>query len=157
MKLYADGLSAKEVASEMGLSLKGMEYHRFSLFRKLQLKSMAQLVKMAVAFGMTSLCLVLHAGTVVLSWTNTNSTNLDVNIYYTTNVAIPTNQWPLLVYLTNTPPGPTSFVTNLPPANYFFIAAFTNRFWGTESFFSNGAWPPFLATNLQTGFSVSNH
>lgn len=157
MKLYSDGLSSKQVALEIGISPKTVDGHRANLFSKLKLQSMAHLVKMAVGFGLTSLCLMLHAGPVVLAWTNPNSTNFAVNIYYTTNLFTPTNLWPLLVTIPNCPPGPNTFATNLPPANYFFTAAFTNSFWGVESFFSNGAATPPLPTNLLTGLSVSNH
>lgn len=157
LRLYGDGLCTKQIARRLYISEKGVDYHRGKLFEIMKFKSFAHLVKTAVAFGLTSLCLALYAGTVNLVWTNPNGPGLGVNIYYTTNVSMPTNQWPLLAYLTNSPPGANSFVTNLPPANYFFVAAFTNSFWGLESFFSNGAATPSLPTNLLTGFTVLNH
>jgi hypothetical protein len=97
------------------------------------------------------------AGTVTLMWTNTNAQTYNVNIFFTTNPALPTSQWPLLVGNVPSPANaPASFSTNLPPANYFFVAAFTNSFWGTNTFFSNGTATPSLPTNLLTSFGITN-
>lgn len=159
LRLYADGLTTIAIARQLGISDKTVEYHRIRIYNIMNIKCLSQMVKLAIGFGLTSaLCLILHAGTVDLVWTNPNSgTNLGVNIYYTTNLTTPTNQWPLLVYVAYSQSGPNSFSTNLPPANYYFMAAFTNSFWGLESFFSNAASTPPLPTNLLTGFSVLNH
>jgi DNA-binding CsgD family transcriptional regulator len=45
----------KEIALEMNISIKTVEFHRAILFSVLRLKSFAQLVKMAVAFGLSPL------------------------------------------------------------------------------------------------------
>lgn len=48
VKLVADGLSSKEVASHLGISLKTVETHRSSAMSKLQVNGTAELVRYAV-------------------------------------------------------------------------------------------------------------
>ncbi len=48
MKLLAEGKSNKEIASETGLSVRTVEYHRAKLMKKLNLKSVADLIKYAL-------------------------------------------------------------------------------------------------------------
>ncbi len=54
MKLLAEGKSNKEIASETGLSVRTVEYHRAKLMKKLNLKSVADLIKYAIQKRYTS-------------------------------------------------------------------------------------------------------
>ena len=91
----------------------------------------------------------LYAGNLTISFSNQNASTQDCKIVYTTNLAIPTNQWPALAVISNCPPNSTnSFIwSNVPPADYFFSAAWTNSFWKVQSFFSGAVTTPPLATN----------
>jgi DNA-binding NarL/FixJ family response regulator len=55
LQLLAEGQSAKEVASQLHISLSTVETHRRQLKRKLGLDSYADLVKFAIREGLTSL------------------------------------------------------------------------------------------------------
>ena len=55
LKLIADGLSNKEVAARLAISVRTVENHRASIMRKLDLKSVVDLVKYAIASGLTRL------------------------------------------------------------------------------------------------------
>ena len=77
------------------------------------------------------------------------NTNLAFDIYCTTNVALPANQWPLLTNVpstaalnTNDASGTNYQLTlDVQPAQYFFTAVATN-FWGEASLNSNIASTP---------------
>jgi DNA-binding NarL/FixJ family response regulator len=55
LRLLAAGKATKEVATELGLSVKTVETHRTSLREKLGIHSIAELTKYALREGMTSL------------------------------------------------------------------------------------------------------
>lgn len=55
LKLIADGHNTKQVADELGLSVKTVESHRLRLMTKLNLHSVAELTKYAIRKGLTSL------------------------------------------------------------------------------------------------------
>jgi DNA-binding NarL/FixJ family response regulator len=48
LKLVAEGLSVKEAASFLNLSVKTVEAHKFNLMRKLDIHNKAQLVQYAI-------------------------------------------------------------------------------------------------------------
>ena len=50
--LIADGMSAKEVASQLGISTKTVEAHRTSLMRKLGVRKATELVRYALRHGL---------------------------------------------------------------------------------------------------------
>jgi DNA-binding NarL/FixJ family response regulator len=52
LRLIADGLSAKEIASSLGISTKTVEAHRTSLMRKLGARKATELVRYAVRHGL---------------------------------------------------------------------------------------------------------
>jgi DNA-binding NarL/FixJ family response regulator len=52
LQLIADGLSSKEVATELGVSTRTAETHRFSLMNKLGIHKVAGLVRFAVREGL---------------------------------------------------------------------------------------------------------
>ena len=52
LRLIADGLSAKEVATELSISTKTVEAHRTSLMRKLGVRKATELVRYAVRHGL---------------------------------------------------------------------------------------------------------
>ena len=52
LRLIADGLSAKEIASELGISAKTVEAHRTSLMRKLGARKATELVRYALRHGL---------------------------------------------------------------------------------------------------------
>ena len=54
LKLIADGLSTKEIAYELGLSIKTIDVQRHKIMKKLDLRSIAALVKYAIREGLTS-------------------------------------------------------------------------------------------------------
>jgi DNA-binding NarL/FixJ family response regulator len=53
LQLAAEGKSAKEIATQLGVSVKTAQFHKSNLMRKLGLHSTADLVKYAVRHGMT--------------------------------------------------------------------------------------------------------
>jgi DNA-binding NarL/FixJ family response regulator len=55
LQLFAEGANTKQVAAKLGLSAKTIEYHRLSLFSKLQANGLADLVRIAVKEGLVSL------------------------------------------------------------------------------------------------------
>jgi DNA-binding CsgD family transcriptional regulator len=164
-KLRAEGFPYKAIGAQMGISEKTVCYYIKRIFTIMNCHSYADLIKRAIALGVVCLCLTgfLADGQstqVVLSWNNYNDGSQGVILFATTNVALPTNQWPVFVYLPKPVPVASNyyeFRTNLTPANWFFVGAFTNAFWANNSFFSNTAATPQLPTNLLTGFSISNH
>jgi DNA-binding NarL/FixJ family response regulator len=52
LRLIADGLSAKEIASSLGISTKTVEAHRTSLMRKLGTRKATELVRYALRHGL---------------------------------------------------------------------------------------------------------
>jgi len=55
VQLLAEGLSTKEVAFKLNVSIKTVETHRKNIFDKLNLSSIAELTKYAIREGLTSL------------------------------------------------------------------------------------------------------
>lgn len=55
LQLIAEGLSTKQIAFNLGLSVKTIETHRRQLMRKLKAKNIADLVKVAIKEGLTSI------------------------------------------------------------------------------------------------------
>jgi len=55
LQLIAEGYTTKEIASSMGISDKTIEGHRQKIMDKLNLRSVAQLTKLAIREGLTSL------------------------------------------------------------------------------------------------------
>ncbi len=55
LRRQGDGLTLKQIAFELHLSNKTVEWHNGIMRSKLGITNPAQLVKMAVAFGLTSL------------------------------------------------------------------------------------------------------
>ncbi len=53
LQLISEGRSAKEIASELKVSVKTVQFHKYNLTRKLGLHTTAELVKYAVRRGMT--------------------------------------------------------------------------------------------------------
>ncbi len=49
LKMVVDGLSSKEIATKLGVSFKTVEAHRAKVMKKMEAKSVAQLVKMVVS------------------------------------------------------------------------------------------------------------
>jgi DNA-binding NarL/FixJ family response regulator len=55
VRCIADGLSTKEVAAQLGLSIKTVETHRRNVMEKTGITSIAELTKYAIRHGMTSI------------------------------------------------------------------------------------------------------
>lgn len=55
MALLADGFSVKEIAGMFNKSEQDIWHHRAQIWRFLRLRSFAQMVKMAVGFGLSKL------------------------------------------------------------------------------------------------------
>jgi FixJ family two-component response regulator len=53
--LIADCKSTKHIAAELGLSIKTIETHRANVFAKLQVRSVAELVRLALRIGLVQL------------------------------------------------------------------------------------------------------
>ena len=54
LRLLAEGLTAKEIAVNLNLSAKTIEYHKYQIMLKLNVQSSAQLISYAVKHGITS-------------------------------------------------------------------------------------------------------
>jgi len=54
LRLIADGRATKEVAADLGISIKTAETHRRQIMEKLQMFSVAELTKYAIRVGMTT-------------------------------------------------------------------------------------------------------
>jgi DNA-binding NarL/FixJ family response regulator len=48
LKLLADGLSSKDIAGRLELSVKTIDVHKYNLMRKLDIHNRAELVKYAI-------------------------------------------------------------------------------------------------------------
>ena len=60
LKLTGDGWSAKEIGDTMNISRKGVDWHRAKICQMINLKrGMADLIRVAIGFGLTALCLML--------------------------------------------------------------------------------------------------
>jgi DNA-binding NarL/FixJ family response regulator len=55
LKCIAEGKSTREIASHLGVSVKTIETHRQNIMGKLDIHSMAELIKYAIRAGLTSL------------------------------------------------------------------------------------------------------
>lgn len=121
------------------------------MFNILNVDSQVKLARIAIAFGISSLCfLCMAAGQsvpIALVWDNPGpvSTSLVYRVYYTTNIASPTNQWPLLATIPNPTPinggAQLSWTNAMPPGAYFFTMTSSNL-WGTSFFSQAAATPP---------------
>ncbi|MFO1497051.1 MAG: response regulator transcription factor [Verrucomicrobiota bacterium] len=55
VRLFAEGRNTKEIAAQLGLSVKTIETHRVRIMEKLNLRSIAELTKYAIRRGLTPL------------------------------------------------------------------------------------------------------
>ncbi len=55
LQLVAEGLTNREIAISLGISVKTVEVHRFSIMQKLNIRSVAELTKYAIREGLTAL------------------------------------------------------------------------------------------------------
>lgn len=55
LQLLAEGMTVKEIAYQMDLSVKAVEAHRKQIMVKLDIHSLAELTKYAIREGLTSL------------------------------------------------------------------------------------------------------
>ena len=55
LQLMAEGTSTRNIAADLGISIKTAESHRLNIMRKLDLRSVAELTKFAIREGLTSL------------------------------------------------------------------------------------------------------
>jgi len=53
--MFANGLSAKAIATTMGISVKTVEFHKGEIMKKLGIKTAAELTRFALAQGLTEL------------------------------------------------------------------------------------------------------
>jgi DNA-binding NarL/FixJ family response regulator len=54
IQIISDGKNTKEIAAEFGISIKTVEAHRLNIMKKLELNSLADLIKYAIREGLTS-------------------------------------------------------------------------------------------------------
>jgi DNA-binding CsgD family transcriptional regulator len=52
LRLMINAKSSKQIAVELGISIKTVETHRTNLFRKLKVRSVAELVRYALRHGL---------------------------------------------------------------------------------------------------------
>jgi DNA-binding NarL/FixJ family response regulator len=55
LQLLAEGLSAKEIAAHLNLSIKTVETHRRNIMEKLNIHTIAELTKYAIREGLVAL------------------------------------------------------------------------------------------------------
>lgn len=53
LRLIAEGHSAKEIAKQLGISSRTVEFHKYKMMEMLSLKSNAKLVQLAIGLGLT--------------------------------------------------------------------------------------------------------
>lgn len=156
LRLIGYGNCTGEIATKMNISKKTVEFHRVSLLRIFNVTGPIHLARIAIAFGLSTLCLILCAlplkaagqtVSIALIWDNPGPsyTGLVYRVYYTTNIASPTNQWPLLATI----PNPSlinggaqlAWTNAMTPGAYFFTMTSSNL-WGTSFFSQAAATPP---------------
>ncbi len=74
-----DGLCTKEIARKLNLSDKAIEKNRESLYKIMKTNSVAKLVKLAVGFGLSSLCLMFCFSAQAQFMATTNTATLGWN------------------------------------------------------------------------------
>ncbi|MDE3036488.1 MAG: response regulator transcription factor [Nitrospirota bacterium] len=52
LRLVAQGLTNREVAGHLGISVRTVEVHRFNLMRRLKVRNVAQLLRQALILGL---------------------------------------------------------------------------------------------------------
>lgn len=52
LRLVAQGLTNREVAEHLGISVRTVEVHRFNLMRRLKVRNVAQLLRQALIHGL---------------------------------------------------------------------------------------------------------
>ena len=168
----AEGFTEKQIAHNMNISKKTVEWHKWKFYRKTGCGCIADLCRFAMRAGLVSLFLALalfvRAGVpgpngtfrIWFSWlapTNQPPSQLTWRLYGTTNAALPTNQWTLIATIpfSNTVTvGNRMYYTNfVTPGTWFFTMTTSNNanFWA-ESFFSDAAStppPPPVLNDLQ--------
>lgn len=94
----------------------------------------------------------------VLIWDNATPKPDVWFAYYTTNVTLPTNQWPLLAVITNPVPinggAQLAYTNYLVPGAYFFTMTASN-FWGSSPFSGAVGVPQPLPQPLLLNLGVS--
>lgn len=94
----------------------------------------------------------------VLIWDNATPKPDVWFAYYTTNVTLPTNQWPLLAVITNPVPinggAQLAYTNYLVPGAYFFTMTASN-FWGSSPFSGAVGVPQPLPQPLSLNLGVS--
>jgi DNA-binding NarL/FixJ family response regulator len=55
LRMFANGLSAKKIATTLGISVKTVEFHKVGIVKKLGLKTASDLTRFALAQGLTEL------------------------------------------------------------------------------------------------------
>ena len=55
VRLVSEGYKNKEIAAELGISVKTVETHRANIMNKLALRNLAQLIRYALQKGLTKL------------------------------------------------------------------------------------------------------
>ncbi|HEV8540351.1 MAG TPA: LuxR C-terminal-related transcriptional regulator [Nitrospiraceae bacterium] len=54
LRLVAQGLTNREIAEHLGISVRTVEVHRFNLMRRLRVRNVAQLLRQALALRLLS-------------------------------------------------------------------------------------------------------
>jgi DNA-binding NarL/FixJ family response regulator len=55
LRMFANGLTAKTIATKMGISVKTVEFHKAGIVKKLGLKTTSDLTRFALSQGLTEL------------------------------------------------------------------------------------------------------
>jgi len=170
VRLTAEGMCQKEIADILRVGKRAVSsaIHAHNGIRgKLNRTGISFFTKLAIGFGLTSLCVLVCAAqtkNLVLIWDNpTNSnpsqTNLTFKVYSSTNVAIPSTNWPVIAVLTNPAVingGRQMAWTNaFVPGQYFFSMTSSNL-WGEAPFSSVVAAPPAPPQLLNLGLTLGN-
>ena len=145
IKHVGDGLTTKEIASALGRSPKTVAWHLSKIYRIMKMKSLSDLVKLAIGFGLTTLCVTLCAQgappvflvpsnpppVVQLAWTSAGFGLTNYNLYYGVGSLQYTNKTAL--------GNVTNATVTLPARGVTFYFAVTANAQGLESGFSNEA------------------